>query len=38
MKKLLLLAVAVAGVFAYRKWQESEAEKSAWRKATDKVD
>ena len=38
MKKLLLLAAAVAGVFAYKKWQESEAERSAWSKATDKVD
>jgi len=37
-KKLLLLAAAAAGVFAYKKWQESEAERSAWSKATDKVD
>jgi hypothetical protein len=37
-KKLLLMAAAAAGVFAYKKWQESEAEKSAWSRATDKVE
>jgi hypothetical protein len=37
-KRLLVLAAAVAGALAYKKWQESEAEKSAWSKATDKVD
>ena len=38
MKKLLLMAAAAAGVFVYKKWQESEAEKSAWSRATDKVE
>jgi len=37
-KKLLVLAAAVASVVIYKKWQESEAEKSAWSKATDEVD
>jgi hypothetical protein len=37
-KKLLALAAAIAGVAVYRKWQESEAEKSVWKKETDKVD
>ncbi|WP_216364676.1 DLW-39 family protein [Zafaria cholistanensis] len=38
MRKLLVLAAAIAGVFTYRKWKESEAEKSAWSRSTDKVD
>ncbi|MFD1213034.1 DLW-39 family protein [Arthrobacter sp. GCM10027362] len=38
MKKLLVLAAAVAGAAIYKKWQESEAEKSAWSKGTDTVD
>jgi len=38
MKMLLAVAAAVAGVVVYKKWQESEAEKSAWSEATDKVD
>jgi hypothetical protein len=37
-KKFLVVAAAVASVVIYRKWQESEAEKSAWSEATDKVD
>jgi hypothetical protein len=37
-KKLLVLAAALAGAVVYKKWQESEAEKSAWSKSTDKVD
>jgi hypothetical protein len=37
-KKLLVLAAAAVGAIVYKKWQESEAEKSAWSKATDKVD
>jgi len=37
-KKLLVLAAAAAGVVIYKKWQEAEAEKSAWSEATDKVD
>jgi hypothetical protein len=38
MKTLLVVAAAVAGVVIYKKWQESETEKSAWSEATDKVD
>ncbi|CEA07208.1 hypothetical protein BN1051_00523 [Arthrobacter saudimassiliensis] len=39
MKKLVALAAAaVAGVFAYRRWQESAAEKAVWKEATDKVE
>ncbi len=38
MKKLLAVATAIAGVLAYKKWQESEAEKSAWSDSTDTVE
>ncbi|MEV8149341.1 DLW-39 family protein [Arthrobacter sp. NPDC080073] len=38
MKKLLVVAAAVAGVLLYRKVQESEARKTVWSKATDTVD
>jgi hypothetical protein len=38
MKRLLLIAAAVAGIFGYRKWKESEADKSAWSRSTDTVD
>ncbi|WP_312856840.1 DLW-39 family protein [Arthrobacter mobilis] len=38
MKKLIFLAAAMAGAAIVKKWQESEAEKSAWSKETDKVD
>ncbi|MDJ0320960.1 DLW-39 family protein [Pseudarthrobacter sp. PS3-L1] len=36
-KKLLIIAAAVAGVFSYWKAQESKARKSIWSTATDKV-
>ncbi|MDQ0029802.1 DLW-39 family protein [Arthrobacter bambusae] len=38
MKKLLVVAAAIAGVLLYKKVQESEARKTVWSKATDKVD
>ncbi|MBT8160865.1 MULTISPECIES: DLW-39 family protein [Arthrobacter] len=38
MKKLLVVAAAVAGVLLYKKVQESEARKTVWSKATDTVD
>ncbi|MFX1819433.1 DLW-39 family protein [Pseudarthrobacter sp. CC4] len=38
MKRLLVLAAAIAGVLLYRKAQESEARKDAWSKSTDSVD
>ncbi|WP_323959888.1 DLW-39 family protein [Arthrobacter sp. JZ12] len=38
MKKLLVVAAAVAGAFAYKRWQESEKEKQVWSEATDSVD
>ncbi|WP_323745650.1 DLW-39 family protein [Arthrobacter gandavensis] len=39
MKKLIALAAATAaGVFAFRKWQETAAEKSVWKASTDKVE
>ncbi|MGN8130144.1 DLW-39 family protein [Paenarthrobacter sp. 22069] len=37
-KKLLVLAAAIASVLVYRKAQESEARKTVWSKSTDKVD
>ncbi len=37
-KKLLVIAAAIAGVLVYKKAQESEARKTAWSQATDKVD
>ncbi|MCC3275626.1 MULTISPECIES: DLW-39 family protein [unclassified Arthrobacter] len=38
MKKLLtVMAAAAAGVFAYKKWQETAAEKTVWKESTDKV-
>ncbi|MDQ0827927.1 hypothetical protein FBY36_1795 [Arthrobacter sp. SLBN-122] len=37
-KKLLVLAAAIAGVLVYRKAQESEARKTVWSKSTDTVD
>ncbi|MEZ2390945.1 DLW-39 family protein [bacterium RCC_150] len=37
MKKLLVVAAAVAGVLFYKKVQQSEARKTVWSKATDKV-
>jgi hypothetical protein len=36
-KKLLVVAAAVAGVLLYRKAQESEARKDVWSKSTDSV-
>lgn len=39
MKKLIVLAAAVAGVvFLRKKFQESTAQKNVWSQATDKVD
>ncbi|WP_318242001.1 DLW-39 family protein [Arthrobacter gallicola] len=39
MKKLFAIAAAAAaGVFAFKKWQETAAEKSAWKASTDKVE
>ncbi|WP_454180281.1 DLW-39 family protein [Pseudarthrobacter sp. SLBN-100] len=37
-KKLLVLAAAIAGVLVYRKAQESEARKTVWSKSTDSVE
>jgi hypothetical protein len=37
-KKLLVVAAAVAGFLLYKKVQESEARKTVWSKATDTVD
>jgi hypothetical protein len=36
-KKLLVVAAAIASVLVYKKMQESEARKSVWSKGTDKV-
>lgn len=38
MKKLFVIAAAVAGVLIYRKSQETEARKNTWNQATDSVD
>ncbi|MCZ9884332.1 DLW-39 family protein [Arthrobacter sp. B2a2-09] len=38
MKKLLVVAAAIAGVLLYKKVQASEARKTVWSKATDTVD
>ncbi|MCQ2000175.1 DLW-39 family protein [Arthrobacter zhaoxinii] len=38
-KKLLAAtAAAAAGIFAFKKWQETAAEKTVWKESTDKVD
>ncbi|MFJ5957414.1 DLW-39 family protein [Paenarthrobacter sp. NPDC092416] len=37
MKKLLIVAAAIAGVLLYKKVQESEARKELWSKSTDSV-
>jgi hypothetical protein len=37
-KKLLVLAAAIAGVLVYKKAQKSEARKTVWSKSTDSVD
>ncbi|MDQ6753657.1 MAG: DLW-39 family protein [Actinomycetota bacterium] len=37
MKKLLIVAAAVAGVLMYKKWQESNVQKNTWSNATDSV-
>jgi hypothetical protein len=37
-KKLLVAAAAVAGVFAFKRWQDSEKEKEVWSEATDPVE
>jgi hypothetical protein len=37
-KKLLVLAAAIAGVLLYRKAQESEARKTVWSQSTDQVE
>ncbi|WP_218189307.1 DLW-39 family protein [Tersicoccus phoenicis] len=39
MKKLLAVAAAAAaGVVAWRRWQDAEAEKKKWHQATDTID
>lgn len=38
MRKLLILAAAAAGILTYRKWKETEAEKSVWSGSTDNID
>lgn len=38
MRKLLVLAAAIAGIATYRKWKETEAEKSVWSESTDTID
>ncbi|WP_214843072.1 DLW-39 family protein [Arthrobacter sp. ISL-72] len=38
MKKLLVVAAAVAGALLYKKVQESEARKTVWSESTDTVD
>jgi hypothetical protein len=37
-KKLLVVAVALAGALLFKKVQESEARKTVWSDSTDKVD
>ncbi|GAB5078320.1 hypothetical protein ARTHROSP310_14610 [Arthrobacter sp. AD-310] len=37
-KKLLIIAAAIASVLVYRKAQESEARKNVWSQSTDTVD
>jgi hypothetical protein len=37
-KRLLVVAAAIAGVLLYKKVQETEARKTVWSKATDTVD
>jgi hypothetical protein len=37
-KKLLFVAVAIAGALLYKKVQESEARKTVWSESTDTVD
>jgi hypothetical protein len=37
-KKLLVIAAAIASVLVYRKAQESEARKNVWSQSTDTVD
>ena len=37
-KKLLVVAAAIAGVLLYKKVQESEARKTVWSQSTDKVE
>ena len=37
MKKLLVAAAAVAGLLAYKRWQDSNIQKRTWSKATDSV-
>jgi hypothetical protein len=37
-KKLLVAAAAVAGVLAFKRWQDSEKEKEVWSEATDPVE
>ncbi|MBP1134051.1 hypothetical protein JOE31_000283 [Arthrobacter sp. PvP023] len=37
-KKLLVVAVAVAGALLFKKVQESEARKTVWSESTDTVD
>nr|WP_231709849.1 DLW-39 family protein [Arthrobacter zhangbolii] len=35
---LALAAAAAAGIFAFKKWQETAAEKTVWKESTDKVE
>jgi hypothetical protein len=37
-KKLLVIAAAIAGALLYRKAQESEARKTTWSQSTDSVE
>jgi hypothetical protein len=37
-KKLLVVAVAIAGALLYKKVQESEARKTVWSESTDTVE
>jgi hypothetical protein len=37
-KKLLVVAAAIASVLVYRKVQESETQKTVWSESTDKVE
>ncbi|WP_217496202.1 DLW-39 family protein [Arthrobacter sp. 24S4-2] len=38
MKKLLFVAMAIAGALLYKKVQESEARKAVWSESTDTVE
>lgn len=38
MKKVLLAALAAAGVYAYRQWKQTEQTRKVWDDASDTVD